>query len=206
MNKKILLIISFLLVTAACSGKYKVVEIPFRGADLYPLSQTRDGITVAVDGIINPETVKKYFGFNLLKDGVMPINVIITNQSVNRCTINPSDVLLMKDKEVIDPIPIELITEIAEKRFGWVGEKERRRIEEFFSNIVLRETVVLPNESYRGVLFFKALESKKKEDSFFSILKVFGSSYKIRIAITDLEKGERIHFGPFSLPHILYED
>jgi len=36
---------------AGCASSYQVVQFPQREADLYPLSQTRDGISVAIDEV-----------------------------------------------------------------------------------------------------------------------------------------------------------
>jgi hypothetical protein len=193
------LLFSLLLYVTACSP-YEVVQLPLREADLYPLAQTRAGITVAIDEITSPERVEKFFGANLIEDEILPVNIIISNHGEQRYTIRPSDVLLLKGTEVIDPLPIDRVSEIAKRHYKLMTSKTRQRINEYFSNIALKETVLAPNEIYQGVLFFPAIKSETEDDRFFTILRLFreGSS-KIRVVITDQETSSRIHFGPFSL-------
>ena len=52
-----------------------------READLYPLSQTKAGITVAVDEISNTERATQYFGIDMFEHGILPINVVISNHT-----------------------------------------------------------------------------------------------------------------------------
>ncbi len=197
----VLSLISLLTLTACAS--YKVVQMPLREADLYPLAQTREGITVAIDAIADPARAARYFGADLIKAGILPINVTVSNHGEHRSIIKPSDVMLLKGREVIDPVPVETVIRIAKSRSPWVRSKAGPKIEAFFSDLALKETVLIPHESYQGVLFFPALERKGEEDPFFTTLRIFREGgLKVRVAVTDLENGERIHFGPFTLPGI----
>lgn len=192
----------FLFGLTAC-GSYKVVKLPLREADLYPLSQTREGITVAIDEIGNPERAMKFFDVNLIKKGILPINIVVSNHGEHRAVLKPSDVMVLRGKEVIDPLPIEAVAEIAKRDSLFITDKTSQQIEKFLSNISLTETILIPNESYHGVLFFKVAIRKKKQYRFFTIVRLFREeSPKVRIAITDLETNKRLHFGPFPLSGI----
>jgi len=206
MRRRIVILIFSLLVLTACASEYEVVQFPLRDADLYPLSQTKGGLTIAIDEITDRERVTTYFGVDLIETKILPINIIISNHSDGRYVIKPSDVLLMEGEDVIDPMPVETVVEVAKEVHGGVSDKASQQMNAFFSKLALQETVVPPRESYQGVLFFK---SKKKadhsddEERYFVIRKLYREGrLKIRIAVTNLETGERIHFGPVSLSSI----
>lgn len=190
---------------AACAS-YTVVQIPQREADLYPWAQTRAGITVAIDEINSATRAKRYFGANLIKVGILPVNVIISNHGEHRFIVKPSDVLLLRGKAVVDPLPIEMVVKIVKRHYRFMRSKTARRIDEFFENMALKEMVLIPNESYQGVLFFEDTRPKKERDRFFTIVNLFREGgLKLRVHVTDLETRERIHFGPFSLSrHEIY--
>ena len=185
---------------AACT-RYQVVQMPVREADLYPLTHRMAGVTVAVDEMKDKEKVVKYFGVNLLKEEILPINIIFSNHGKRRFTVKPSDVMLLKGKESIDPMPLEYVVQAAKRRSMVLMGGTSRRISQFFFDVALRETVLLPNETLQGVLFFPAPAKKEsKKDRYFVILRLFGeSSFKVNVALTDLGTMKRIHFGPFPL-------
>jgi hypothetical protein len=176
------------------------VQLPLREADLYPLSQTRAGITAAVDEITSADRAKDYFGVDLIKEGLLPINIIVSNHGEHRFTIKPSDVLLLRGKEVIDPVPTEMVAGIAKRGFWGITEKTAQRIDGFFVNLALKEAVLIPGETYQGVLFFRAIKGETEENRFFTIMRLFREGgLRLQVAITDLETNERVHFGPFVL-------
>ena len=188
------LLIIFFLGLTACASEYWVVQIPLRNADLYPRSIRRGEVTVAVDGITDRERVKTYFGVNLMKEKVLPVNIIVSNHGNGRYVIKPSDVLLMKGNEVLDPMPIEAVLEVVKEEHGWMSERTTQQVKTYFTNLVLQETVLIPQESYQGVLFFKIKEDEE-EDHSFVIRRLFREgSMKIYIGVTNAETGERTIF------------
>ena len=48
-SPRILIVSLAALAVSGCASSYRVVQVPQYGADLYPQSQTRAGVTVAVD-------------------------------------------------------------------------------------------------------------------------------------------------------------
>jgi hypothetical protein len=196
MRRSSIILILFFLGLTACASEYWVVQIPLRNADLYPRSIRRGEVTVAVDGITDRERVKTYFGVNLMKKKVLPVNIIVSNHGNGRYVIKPSDLLLMKGNEVLDPMPIEEVLEVVKDEHGWMSEKTFQQVKTYFTNLALQETVLTPQESYQGVLFFKIKEDE--EDRYFIIRKLFREgSMKIYIGVTNLETGERLHFNLF---------
>ncbi len=204
MRRLLVLVLFSLVGLAACSTTYRVVQPPLRDADLYPRSQTKAGITIAVDEITDPERVKMYCGVDLTRADILPINVVVSNHGNGRCMIKPSDVLLLHGKDVIDPVPVERVAEIIEDDHGYMSPKNAQQVDDFFAGLALQETVLTPQDSCQGILFFKTAPRDNRwdrtDERIFTIVKLFREgSLKVRVTVTDMESGERIHFGPFSL-------
>jgi hypothetical protein len=115
---------------------------------------------------------------------------VVSNFSRQRVSVKPADVLLSRGKEVIDPLPMDYVVATA-KRQGSVRAYE---------SAMFRETVLAPGETYRGVMFFAVPTPKRGTASFLASL--FAREQMpawIRVGLTNLESGERMVFGPFSL-------
>ncbi|MFL6571822.1 MAG: hypothetical protein ACJ8G4_08715 [Burkholderiales bacterium] len=187
------------LVLSACSSSYRVVQVPQYGADLYPQSQSRSGIIVAIDEMKNAERVERLFGADLIKEGILPVNVVVSNFGKQRLLLKPSDILFYQGSEVIDPLPVEMVMATA-KRQKYLRTSTERQVDKYFGDAMLKETVVYPNQTYRGVMFFAMPTPKRPLDRFFiswSILRDDGP--KMRIGVTNLDTGERVLFSPFSV-------
>lgn len=188
----------FLFLALTACATFEVVEVPLREADLYPVSQTQEAISVAVDEITSPERVRNYFGVSLLEQGILPVNIIVSNHGEHRVTVKPADVLLRRGTEVVDPLPIAWMAELAKRR-AWRREETEEQINAFFSGLAFAETVLFPHDSYQGALFFP-LDYESERDRFFSLIRLFEQGrLKLEVVVTDLETHQRIHFGPFSL-------
>jgi len=187
------------LVVSACASSYRVVQVPQYGADLYPQSQTRSGITVAVDEMKNAERVERLFGADLIKEGILPVNVVVSNFGKQRLLLKPSDILLYQGKEVIDPLPVEMVMATA-KRQKYLRTSTEREVDKYFGDAMLKETAVYPNQTYRGIMFFALPAPKQPLDRFFAKLSLYrDDGPKMRIGITNLDTGERVLFSPFSV-------
>lgn len=188
------------LALAGCASSYQVVRMPQREADLYPLSQTKAGITVAIDEVKSAARAERYFGANLIEDGILPVNIVLSNYGARRVVIKPSDIVLFRGKAMMDPLPIEVVAEAA-KRQRRLRSRTEERVDNFFVGIAFKEAVLLPKDTYQGVMFFATPRPEKKaRDAFFRVLSMFGEGGpRMRVGVTDLETGDRLHFGPFSL-------
>jgi hypothetical protein len=187
------------LVVSACASSYRVVQVPQYGADLYPQSQSRSGITVAVDEMKNAERVERLFGADLIKEGILPVNVVVSNFGKQRLLLKPSDILLYQGKEVIDPLPVEMVMATA-KRQKYLRTSTEKEVDKYFGDAMLKETAVYPNETYRGIMFFAVPAPKRPLDRFFTSLSILrDDGTKMRIGITNLDTGERVLFSPFSV-------
>jgi len=187
------------LLVSACASSYRVVQVPQYGADLYPQSQTRSGITVAIDEMKNAERVERLFGADLIKEGILPVSVVVSNFGKQRVLLKPSDILFYQGNEVIDPLPVEMVMATA-KRQKYLRSSTERQVDKYFGDAMLKETAVYPNETYRGIMFFAVPAPKQPLDRFFAKLSLYrDDGPKMRVGLTNLESGERVLFTPFAL-------
>lgn len=174
--------------------------MPQREADLYPHSQTKAGITIAIDEIKGVDRAERYFGADLIKEGILPLAVVVSNYGEHRVIVKPSDVLLHRGTEILDPLPVEVVVAIAKSQRWFLRSKTEERIDSFFEGMVFKETALLPNETYQGVMFFSIPKPEKTRDTFFTVLSLYREGGpKVRVGVTDLETRDRLHFGPFSV-------
>jgi hypothetical protein len=188
-------------LVVGCASSYRVVEVPQREADLYPLSQTRGGLSVAIDEITSSDRAARYFGVNLVDMGVVPLVVIISNNGTHRIDLKPSDVLLRQGTQIIDPLPLETVVTMAKNQRRPLRSSTQKLVAGYFDGLAFKEMVLAPGETYQGVLFFPISQPQKKSpDSLFSAMSLFHeSALQAVVGARDLETGSRMHFGPFSL-------
>src|SRR5215510_228280 len=194
------LLIPLVALVSACASSYRVVQVPQYGADLYPQSQTRSGITVAIDEMKTTERVERLFGADLIKEGILPVNVVVSNFGKQRMVLKPSDILLHQGKDVIDPIPVELVMATAKRQKSFLRSGTEAEVNKYFEESTFKETTLLPNETYRGVMFFAVPAQKKTADRFFTSWSVYrDGGPKVRVGVTNLDSGERVLFAPFAI-------
>lgn len=194
------ILVFLVLAASGCTGAYRVVQLPQREADLYPLSQTKAGVTIAVDEIRTPDRAERYFGANLIRQGILPVAVIVSNYGEHRVAVKPSDILLQRGRDIVDPLPIEMVTAMAKEQHWFLRSRTQRQVESYFEGLAFRETVLAPNESYQGVMFFPVPRPERHAHTFFTILSLFREGgARVRVGVTDLDRRGRLHFGPFTL-------
>jgi hypothetical protein len=205
MPKLLLLMGVLALGLTACSSPtpYAIVEMPEREADLYPLSQTKEGITVAVDEITNTERSMQYFGIDMFKHGIVPINVVISNHTERKQLVSPADILLLRGRHsVVDPLPIQSITNLVNRDYWYFDENTLKQVNEYFDELTLQEIVLMPDQVYQGVLFFQATQPDKgySDSSHFTVKSLYRkAALNMKVSIADLTTRERTHFGPFPI-------
>lgn len=186
------------LLAGACTS-FDLVRPPTREASLYPSAQTRQGVAIAIDVISDPGRVQRYFGANLLEEGILPIQLVASNHGERRVALRPSDVLLLRGSEVVDPVPLERVMAIPKSQ-GLVTGETSRQIEAFFASIALRDAILAPGQTEQGVIFFNAPPKEKGGSRYFRVASLFPRpTLWLRLEATDLDSGERIAFGPFGL-------
>lgn len=203
MPKLLLVLGALALGLTACSAPspYVIVEMPEREADLYPLSQTKEGVTVAVDEITNPDRSMQYFGIDMFEHGIVPINVVISNHTDRRQLVSPSDILLLRGRNsVVDPLPIQTVSGLVNRDYWDLDPNTQEQINEHFEELSLQETVLVPDQVYQGVLFFQAAkpDKYKSSDRYFTVMSLYrGGTLSLKVSVADLDTRERMHFGPF---------
>jgi hypothetical protein len=187
------------LVLSACTASHRVVQLPQYRADLYPQAQTLAGVTVAVDEMNSAERVERLFGADLIKEGILPVNLVVSNFGKQRLRLKSSDILFYQGKEVIDPLPVETVMAAA-KHQKQLRTGTGQPLDKHYGDTLLKETAVDPNETYRGIMFFAVPAPKRVLDRFFASLSIYpDDAPKMRVGMTNLESGERILFAPFSI-------
>jgi hypothetical protein len=196
------MLMSLALGLAACAdSSYQVVEMPQRAADLYPVSQTRSGVTVAIDEIRSPDRAEKYFGTNLMRHRVLPLAIIISNNSEHQIVVTPADVLLHQGTQVIDPVPLPMVVAMAEAPYR-LNSKTLAQVNQYFQELAFTDVTLPRGANYQGVIFFSLPRHQRPADDM-SILPLF-SEYRMRvlIGVRDTENQARQQFGPFSLSYM----
>ncbi len=185
---------------AGCSSTYQVVQVPERAADLYPLSETRQGVSVAVDEITSPDRAASYFGADLVRVGIVPLVVVISNNGAHRIDVKPADILLTRGTQIIDPIRLETVVAMAKKEHGPISPATQKSLAQYFEGVAFSEMVLLPGATYQGVMFFPIPRQTVAPDSMFSAMALFHESGMwIQVGARDLDTGSRVRFGPFSV-------
>ncbi|HJV94434.1 MAG TPA: hypothetical protein VJ608_00295 [Albitalea sp.] len=196
----LLLAIVFALAGCTSSKFVELVQMPQRDADIFPWAQKQAGVAVAVDEIDDLVRANQYFGVDLPEAGLLPVNIIVSNHGQHRVTIKPADILLLKGRTIIDPLPSERVVAMVKTRMGRLRPETKHEVEGYFRGLALRETTLAPNESYQGVLFFPVPQPAAKPDRFFTELSLFlEGTWRMHVAMTDLDTRERLQFGPFAL-------
>src|SRR5581483_1922737 len=120
---------------AGCASTYQVVQVPQREADMYPLSDTRQGVSVAIDEITSSDRAASYFGTDLLRVGVVPLVVVISNNGEHRIDVKPADILLTRGTQIIDPFRLETVVAMARKQHGSVSSMTQKSLARYFDGV-----------------------------------------------------------------------
>ena len=158
---------------------------------------------VAVDEITQPKRAERYFGADLLRHGILPIQIVVSNHTNDRIQIKPADILLQHGRQIIDPLPLERVVAIPAGKGLFITDGAEESLQKFYEGIVFRETVVAPGDTYQGVLFFQGERQQRKSGSrFFRVVSAyFQPELRLRVLSTNLETNERLGFGPFGVDY-----
>jgi hypothetical protein len=182
-----------------CAGQTRIAY-PSRAAELYPLSQTTGHVSVAVDGVRSRARSERYFGADLPGSRILPVTVIISNYSAHSLVVTPADVLLRRDREVIDPLPAKTVAAVAGGA-STLDAQPSGEAARYFEGLALKEAVLAPGQSYHGTVFF-ILPREPHTAERPPQLPVFltDSRLQVVVAARDLATQTRLRFGPFALP------
>src|SRR3954471_6355192 len=87
-----------LLVSTALAG-YKSIKVKVNPAMTYPLHQSQGNVTIAVDPYETDEKIRTAFDIKgMEKLGIIPVNLIISNDGEDLVSVSGQDVNLLDDK------------------------------------------------------------------------------------------------------------
>ena len=92
-NQKIIIIALFVFFLGACTS-YKVEPLSFKAPGSYKNVQEVADAKVAAKAYDDPKQAEKVFGFNIIKSGLLPVQVVFDNLGNHELTINDKQVFL----------------------------------------------------------------------------------------------------------------
>lgn len=194
-----ILIIPLALALSGCGTFHpEMVQIPERTADVYPTAQSHAGVAVAIDPIVEAHRTTRYFGADLREEGILPVNVVVSNHGQHRIRVQPSDILLHRGGQVVDPLPIKLVTrEVRESGLN-TTDRAGKELHEYLGSLAFGETVVMPQDSYDGVMFFDLGQTRGERFAELDVIELFSHSrYQVDMKVTVMDTSRRLDFGPF---------
>lgn len=106
----ILIAVFAVSIMYGCAG-YSAKTVNIQDADKYAFSQNKDGVIFAIDPYFDEKKQKEVFDTNhssMVKEGLMPVNVIVTNNSGSMMSIDKNDiVLILPDGSTNKPLTVE---------------------------------------------------------------------------------------------------
>lgn len=96
------ILLSIILIPS-CST-YKPQATPFRLPQSYANAQNYHGLSVAAFSWQNEEEAKAAFGFNVIKAGLLPVQLVFENQTPQTFQISPSQTFLVNDRQELFPV------------------------------------------------------------------------------------------------------
>jgi hypothetical protein len=121
---------ALLLASVSCTS-FDLVELPAREADVYPTAHVRSGVAVAVEEVLDARRSERYFGADLPARAILPVQVIVSNHGQGRIRVRPSDLLMLEQDRVIDPLRLDVVLTELESgertRFGPFSVQAARR-------------------------------------------------------------------------------
>ncbi len=100
----ILCIIFSIFIITACGSTYKAKPLPFKTPGAYPNAQEVAGATVAAKAYDNSSEAKEVFGFDALKAGMLPVQVIFDNHGTSTLEVDTSQTFLEDTEGNLWPI------------------------------------------------------------------------------------------------------
>jgi hypothetical protein len=101
---RILGIIVFFTLFAACASSYKAKPLPFKAAASYANATQVGGATVGAKAFVNPKEAKQAFGFDVRGAGMLPVQVVFDNQGPRPLEINAVQTFLEDSEGNLWPV------------------------------------------------------------------------------------------------------
>ncbi|ABW66745.1 YMGG-like glycine zipper-containing protein [Desulfosudis oleivorans] len=92
--KKLILCLLVLVMTTACVA-YKQQEVPFQPPAAFSNMQTVNNMELAAMAYADEKKAGQAFGFNILKAGLLPVQIVVDNKSTAAFQFNPGQTFLV---------------------------------------------------------------------------------------------------------------
>jgi len=110
------------LLLMGCGPSYKVKPVSFRAPDAAANAAMIGGALMSAKAFVDPGEAKTAFGFDILKAGMLPVQVVFDNQGSNVLEINGSQTFLEDAQGNLWPILSNKIAYERATRYGDTNE------------------------------------------------------------------------------------
>jgi hypothetical protein len=93
-----------LLLLAACATQYVAKPLPFKMPGAYPNSQEVGGAVIGARAYADQKEAKENFGFDVIKAGLLPVEVVIDNRGTHPLEINGAQTFLEDQESNLWPV------------------------------------------------------------------------------------------------------
>lgn len=115
-------LILFLLFLISSCSTYEYKAVPFSLPSSQPEHVSVDGVQISAAAYVSPDYAKEKFGFDIRKAGLLPVQLVIDNQSSEEVTIDPFQTFLIDNMGQAWTILPEQEAYKRIKDFGVVGK------------------------------------------------------------------------------------
>ncbi len=174
-----------LALASACAAPTHspLVTVTPRSADVHPTAQRDSGVSLAVrDATTADRRLRSVWGPAFAESGILPIEVIVSNQGRDAVSIEPGDVFVLRGSETLASLSFDQVAELIE---------QPERVRPF----ALRTTIVPPGRSLQGILFFDVSDGRGWLERLLDAYPAPVS--RVHVALTNIETQQRLRFGPF---------
>jgi hypothetical protein len=97
-------IVLSVLILVSCSTSYKAKPLPFQEPASYPNVQEVSGALVGAKAYVDFREAREAFGFNIREAGMLPVQVVFDNRSLNTLEIDAPQTFLEDSENNLWPI------------------------------------------------------------------------------------------------------
>jgi hypothetical protein len=124
-----MVMLAAMLVTAACAPRYEFKPVPVRSLEAFDSRVAFSGGLVAAHAIYDTKEVTKFFGFDLKKAGVIPVQLAVRNNQDQGALVLYKATLLDAEGLLWEVLPSDVVVRRIDEHTsgGLSGEQGARR-------------------------------------------------------------------------------
>jgi hypothetical protein len=216
LKKTSFFLVFILLLEAAGCATYKQTKINVRPVSEYPSVRTAEGISVALDPYDSAEEAKQGFQRDVTREGFVPVNLIVRNDTDENVRINRHKIELIDENGVIyRPVSSKAMFEEfkidAFKRLAalsiisvWIGalsyisaKRANRKMEADWQRKEIPDHLIIPPKSkIHGFVYFKLPEGQTTVSQLRLESERMSTRKKVQIEITPTDSQSLITISP----------